>query len=136
LHGRPVTSHDLVDRAMEDYLDDLYFNGRALAEGRYAVHGTIHCLRYPRRTPTTLPLSRDALAGWGQAGPERVRDPLPWETAVLIADRMLQQGPQGQAAAGALVTSFDGYLRPSSVLRITGGDVHVAWTWWAGDTLA
>ena len=45
---------------------------------------------------------------------------------MLIADQMYQQGPQGQAAAGALVTSFDGYLRPSSVLKITGGDVHVA----------
>ncbi|CAK0810785.1 unnamed protein product, partial [Prorocentrum cordatum] len=124
--GRPLTTHDLVDRTLEDYLDARYFGGKALAEGRYAVHGAIHCLRYPRRTPATLPLSRDALAGWSQAGPGRVRDPLPWGAAVLIADRMIQQGPLGEAAAGALATSFDGYLRPSSALRINGADVHVA----------
>ncbi|CAK0882272.1 unnamed protein product [Prorocentrum cordatum] len=39
---------------------------------------------------------------------------------------MLQQGPLGEAAAGVLVTSFDGYLRPSSAPRISGADVHFA----------
>ncbi|CAK0868625.1 unnamed protein product, partial [Prorocentrum cordatum] len=124
--SRSLANRSQVGNAMGDYLDELYFAGKAAAVGRYAVRGAIHCMRLPRRTPAALPKSRDALAGWCQAGPERARDPLPREAAVLLADRVAQQGPSGLAAAGALVAGFDGYLRPSNVLKLTSGDVHIA----------
>eukprot|EP00959_Pyramimonas_sp_CCMP1952_P134080 2804854-Pyramimonas_sp.AAC.1 len=67
--------------AMTRYLDHMYFQGLSIAHARGAVHGAIFVKDYLRRSPTTVCRAKGALAGWFKAGPDRVRDPLPWEAA-------------------------------------------------------
>ncbi|CAK0800544.1 unnamed protein product [Prorocentrum cordatum] len=121
-HLRRV-SMDETDLAMTRYLDHLYFQGLSIAHARNAVHGAIFVKDYPRRSPTTMYRAKDALAGWFKAGPDRVRDPLPWEAAALIADDLAERDREGVAATGALLVSFDGYIRPSNTLAITSREV-------------
>ncbi|CAK0882091.1 unnamed protein product, partial [Prorocentrum cordatum] len=109
--------------AMTRYLDHMYFQGLSIAHARGAVHGAIFVKDYLRRSPTTVCRAKGALAGWFKAGPDRVRDPLPWEAAVLIADNLAERDCEGVAAAGALLVSFDGYIRPSNALAITSREV-------------
>ncbi|CAK0819575.1 unnamed protein product [Prorocentrum cordatum] len=117
-HLRRV-SMDETDLVMTRYLDHMHFQGLSIVHARNAVHGAIFVKEYPRQSPTTMYRAKDALAGWFKAGPDRVRDPLPWEAAVLIADNLAERDREGVAAAGALLVSFDGYIRPSNTLAIT-----------------
>ncbi|CAK0888003.1 unnamed protein product, partial [Prorocentrum cordatum] len=112
-----------TDLAMTRYHDHMYFQGLSIVHARNAVHGAIFVKDYPRRAPTTMCRAKGALAGWFKAGPDRVRDPLPWEAAVLIADNLAERDREGVAAAGALLVSFDGYIRPSNTLAITSREV-------------
>ncbi|CAK0884478.1 unnamed protein product [Prorocentrum cordatum] len=121
-HLRQV-SMDETDLAMTRYLDHQYFQGLSIAHARNAVHGTIFVKDYPRRSPTTMYRAKDALARWFKAGPDRVRDPLPWEAALLIADNLAERDREGVAAAGAPLVSFDGYIRPINTLAITSREV-------------
>ncbi|CAK0861936.1 unnamed protein product [Prorocentrum cordatum] len=112
-----------TDLAMTKYLDHQYFQGLSIAHARNAVHGAIFAKDYPRRSPTTMYRAKDSLAGWFKAGPDRVRYPMPWEAAVLMADNLAERDREGVAAAGALLVSFDGCVRPSSALAITSREV-------------
>jgi len=118
-----LMSMDDLDSAMVKYLDHMYFQGLGIFHARSAVHGTIFVKDFPRRAPTTMYRSKDALAGWFKAGPDRVRDPLPWEAAILIADNLAEKDREGVDAAGALLISFDGYIRPGNTLSIKSRDV-------------
>ncbi|CAK0830452.1 unnamed protein product [Prorocentrum cordatum] len=121
-HLRQV-SMDETDLAMTRYFDHMYFQGLSIVHARNAVHGAIFVKDYPRRSPTTMYRAKDALAGWFKAGPDRVRDPLPWGAAVLIADNLAERDREGVAVSGALLVSFDGCIRPSNTLAMTSREV-------------
>ena len=114
-----------LDRNLRKYLSHLFFEGGAPFDARYALHGAIFVRELPRAA-TTLPLSRSTLAGFSSVVPEHSRDPMPEEAKNLIAADLLEnEGTLEFAAAGALVTSFDGFLRPSEVLSLESTDLNV-----------
>ena len=122
---RHSISPNSVDRSLRKYLLHMFFTGGAPFDGRLALHGTIFVKELPR-SPQSLPLSRDALAGFSTVVPELQRDPLPDEAKTLIAHDLLQsEGDQGFMAAGALVTAFDGFLRPSETVELESAHLHV-----------
>ena len=122
---RHSTSHNFLDRSLRKYLLHLFFTGGAPFDGRLALHSTIF-VKELARSAQSLPLSRETLAGFSTVVPEMQRDPLPDEAKVLIAHDLLEnEGEAGFAAAGALVTAFDAFLRPSEVLELESAHLHI-----------
>ena len=119
-----IITEDLLDVALERYLDSLYFQGKGIYTGRIVVYAASFCRQLNTRHARTLHRSKAALVGWKRATPSYSRDPMPFEAAALLAFSMAKRGAQGLAAASALITSFDGYLRPSEVLAVRPIDVH------------
>jgi hypothetical protein len=111
---------------MTRYLNYLFFAGEGSFAARTAVYGFAFHKALNLRDPCELALSRASLRGYGNAAPERQRDPLPWEACCLITAWLVRRGwPGDLAAARACVVCFDGYLRPSEVLGIRAIDVTV-----------
>ena len=97
-----------LDNTLRKYLLRLFFDGGPPFDARYALHGTVF-VREPPRSNTSLSLSRAALAGFSNLAPEHSRDPMPEKAMFLIAADLLERdGAEGFAAAGALITAFDG----------------------------
>lgn len=114
------------DKAATRYLSHLFFKGEGAYAGRAALYGLAFKLTLNLRDPCELPLSRASLRGYGQAAPERQRDPLPWEACCLIAAWLARRDHPGDLdAARAFVVTFDGYLRPSETLALRGIDITV-----------
>ena len=118
-------SASCLDKSLRKFLSFLFFDGGAPFDARLALHGTIFVRELPKAA-TTLPLSRATLAGFSSTVPEMARDPMPKEAKDLLCqDLIAHDGTSGFIAAGALVTSFDGFFRPSEVLGLEARDIHV-----------
>ena len=97
-----------------------------LRAGRTALYGLALKLALNLNDPCELPLSRASLRGYGQAAPEKQRDPLPWEACCLIAAWLARRDHPGDlGAARAFVVTSDGYLMPSETLALRGIDITV-----------
>jgi hypothetical protein len=130
-HFAALRGFDLNDQRRRDitvtrYLNNLFFGGEGAYAARTALYGFAYHRALNLRDPCELPLSRASLRGYGQAAPERQRDPMPWEACCLIAAWLARRAwPGDLAAARAFVVEFDGYLRPSETLGIRAIDITV-----------
>lgn len=115
-HRRSMVG-DQIDSSMEAYFEHLYLNGETAYEARMTLYGVAWEHKMITRDINVLPCAKEALRGFVKAAPERTREPLPWAAALLIChDMILTDGLPGLHAARALVTGFDGYVRPSELL--------------------
>lgn len=104
-----------VDAAMSRCLEDMFFDGDPVSNGRYMYYAIRwqYCLK-----DAELPLSHTALQGFIKVDRETVRDPAPWEVAVIAARQLLQHDRSLAAveAAALILLQFDLYSRPSELL--------------------
>ena len=117
-NGWPLHEHDLADVAIEKYMEHLYHQNAAPWKGRNLLHGFIWTRRLPKAR-TTLPLSRESLAGWAKVDPEFQRDPAVWEAILAMAVwSAAHLGEEGVQSGRAMIIGFDGYFRPSELLNV------------------
>ena len=125
LYG-PQSVRCALDRTLELFVENLYRSGDGLAEARNAVWGYVHCARLPRKAPGFLFRTKQALAGWKSRAPGKEGRPAPWIATCAIALWLKRhKGRSGLHAARALVVQQRGHMRPSEVLSLLSGDVHV-----------
>ena len=123
----PLRKDSQVDAAMDEYFEHLYFKGASVSEARYTLWGWSYINDVTVAFPLFLKAHR-ALRGWVKASPEFMRDPMPWEVAMLaalfLATVGLQAlGPWSLTAARALLLHFDIYCRPGELLALRRCDV-------------
>ena len=70
------------------------------------------------RNPITLQMSRGALEGWSNLDPGHSKEPLPWITAALMADDMLNLTPADCEAAECMMVQHDSYIRPDTAASL------------------
>lgn len=105
-----------LDAALVKYFDYLFEYGHSAVHARNALNGLVFLRSLPREK-ATLPRARRALTGYLKAQPAGVRDPLPWEGALLIANLLLAP-PRTEVkvlAGCAILLQFDMYMRPIEV---------------------
>lgn len=68
------------------------------------MQGAVFVKDYPREAATTMSRSKDGRPG------RLVQGQPPWQGAVFIA-----KGPEGIDASGAMLVSYDGRVRPSTL---------------------
>ena len=113
-----VATSDELDRAVTDYLDEMYFDGW----NRHVGSGLLAALQHfwPQlgyRTELELPRSRRALRGWGALAPATTRMPMPWLGLMGVVGVLIYSGRLLQAIA--VLTMFQGCLRPGEVMDVT-----------------
>ena len=118
IRSTPATA----DAVLELFFDKLFFDG----ENPHVGETTIAALGYFMRWSTKgcFPRARRALRGWRVVVPDRARDPIPWESVLLIVETLLDDSDDmAPYAACALMIQFDCYFRPGECLRITKAGV-------------
>jgi len=110
------------DPILSDYLEWMYDAGRHLATAARVPPALLWgCPSLAVTLRTAFPLAMRSLAGWRRAEPLMSRAPLPWEAAAAIAVDLVTHGFWD--AGLAVVVAFETYLRPSSLLALTGQQV-------------
>lgn len=107
-----------VDGLLSDYLHHLFFSGKSFSLGSATLFG-LELL--DARLKGGLPSSRLALRGWRNQVPKRSYPPLTWDAACAIAVTLACWGER--AAAIAVLTSFDCYLRVGEMAALRVADV-------------
>lgn len=118
----PVCAHDTegaLDLTLVRYIASLYADGVNAQVARNTIDGFIFMRSLPK-DKASLVLSRRALTGFLKVQPPGVREPLPWDAALLVAEVLFQAPYQQERilAGCALMLQFDLYLRPGEVLAI------------------
>lgn len=115
----PTLSVSSLDLALVKYMDFLFGGGHRALLARNALHGLIFTRSMPR-DKFSLPRARRALAGYLKSQPPGVRDPLPWEGALLLTEWLLTPPfSESRVLAGcALAVQFDMYMRPGEILDV------------------
>ena len=76
-----------MDRALERYLDTLFFDGQEAFSARYTVWG-VGFMRDWDVGRLFFPRAHRALKGWRTAAPEATKEPAAWEAVVVGADAL------------------------------------------------
>ena len=120
--GHARSTPATADAVLELYFDKLFFDG----ENPHVGETTIAALGFYMRWSTKgcFPRARRALRGWRVIVPDRARDPIPWESVLLIVEALLDDSDDmAPFAACALMIQFDCYFRPGECLRISKAGV-------------
>ena len=118
LEHRRSMADDQIDSSLEAYFEHLYLVGETAYEARMTLYGVAWEHKMITHDINVFPCAKEALRVFVKAAPERTREQLPWAAALLIShDMILTDGFPGLHAARALVTGFDGYARPSELLK-------------------
>ena len=114
-----LKNDDLLDTALSQYCNALYFDGALPFEGRQALYGVAFMTDRSFRG-NAMPKTKRNLAGWDKACKSADRSPIQWEAWCLMAADLLKAGGASDinaAVAGTL--SFELYLRPSKALGLS-----------------
>lgn len=112
----------VLDNALSDYCDCLYFEGEpgSLGSQLYSALSD-HWPEVGKGGHCALPRFYRARQAWRRMAPGRTRDPLPYLHLVLVVMSLLSKNRVSFAAACLLMWTC--YLRPSEVLDLHVGDV-------------
>ena len=112
----------VVDKALEIYFTDKFFNGYGPAEGRNALFGYIHFRTVlDRNKARPFPRASRCLRGWERQAPQHIRDPMPYGVVCLFGNHFLDIGRSDQAFCFALHS--DCYLRPGEAAGFHRSDL-------------
>ena len=80
------------------------------------------------KNPDVLCKARAALEGWVSLFPEYSREPMPWATCCLVAEKLIANAkalarPVLLDSAECLVTQFDIYVRPDVAYSLSDHNV-------------
>ena len=116
----PLTSldRDSVDSLVSGYLHHLYASGIPLYRGVATVYGLINA---DSRLHDHMRMSKLALRGWRRLTPSRSYPPLTWDSACVIALKLVEFNEI--RAAIAVLVMFDCYLRIGEATSIRYCDV-------------
>ena len=111
-----------VDKALEIYFTDTFFNGYGPAEGRNALFGYIHFRTALDRNKTRpFPRASRCLRGWERQAPQHIRDPMPYGVVCMFGNHFLDVSRIDLAFCLAL--QFDCYLRPGEAASLHRSDI-------------
>ena len=112
---RVGVQHDSLDRAMSEYLLELYEDGAHVWEGTYTLYG--YQFLFNRGVDSTfMPAAKKALKAWKRRQPSAMRLPVPEEVIFALGNVMLGNGHV--LAAAALALQYHTYMRPSEVVTL------------------
>jgi integrase len=115
--GWPL-QRDVADLVLADYMDTLFLEKKAAAEGEK----TLAALEFFQlELKGTLWHSRRALRGWRKCMPAQSRLPLPKGLMYGMAMLLCHRGHQDMALM--TITAFDLYLRPGEALSLVGRNI-------------
>ena len=87
----------VVDKALEVYFTDRFFNGYGPAEGRNALFGYIHFrTAHDRNKARPFPRASRCLRGWERRAPQRIRDLMHYGGICLFGNHFLDLGRLGR----------------------------------------
>ncbi|CAK0870751.1 unnamed protein product [Prorocentrum cordatum] len=114
-----VETPEARDKALESYLDKLYFDGEPSSRANNAIHALMFHIDEVWAKSPHFPRTRRALRGFCKALQARSRDGGPWEAALALARWMGEQRSLVMVNSAALtLVLFDRYLRASEGLGL------------------
>ncbi|CAK0822068.1 unnamed protein product [Prorocentrum cordatum] len=120
-NGRPLTSEDLVDEAIAEWLDELYLDGEDLSAGSWAYAAVTFFTGLNKASGALMPRSRRALRGFRSLAPPRSRLPMPCMVVAMVVMELIARRRVESALAVLLV--FELYLRPGEAFHIRAADL-------------
>ena len=120
--GAELATHVHLDRALVDYCDDCYLDGKTVAVG-HNLMAALECLHVDllRNGVLPLPRFRRCLRGWRRLAPGRSRLPAPEEHALAVAGHLLSAGRRSMALL--VLVSFSTYMRPGEARGLMAADL-------------
>jgi hypothetical protein len=107
-----------MDTLLSEYMEWLYESDFSRSSAIGAFFGLLH---FHPNFKGHLPEAHMALRGWQRLAPGASYPPLTWHLTCLLALQLTNHG--NQAAAVAVLLSFDGYLRISECVGLDVSDV-------------
>ncbi|CAK0871903.1 unnamed protein product [Prorocentrum cordatum] len=120
-NGRRLTTEDLVDQAIAEWLGDLYLGGEDLSAGSRAYAAVTFFAGLNKASGALMPRSRRALQGFRKLAPPRSRLPMPYMVAAMAVMELL--GRQRYQSALAVLLIFELCLRPGEAFHIRAVDL-------------
>ncbi|CAK0834874.1 unnamed protein product, partial [Prorocentrum cordatum] len=120
-NGRRLTTEDLVDQAIAEWLDVLYLGGEDLSAGSWAYAAVTFFTGLNKASGALMPRSRRALQGFRKLAPPRSRLPMPYMVVAMVVMELL--GRRRYQSALAVLLIFELYLRPGEAFHIRAVDL-------------
>ena len=115
----PHATTSEIDACMERYFEELARLGKEPFHGKNTLWGYVKLrLRNKTSAKVALASSKEALDGWCNVMKGEMRDPIPEELVFALAEIMIVELGDWDAAAATLLI-YDSYARPSEILCMT-----------------
>ena len=120
-NARALTSEDLVDEAIAEWLDELFLDGEDLSAGSWAYAAVTFFTGLNKASGALMPRCRRALRGFRKLAPPRSRLPMPYMVMAMIVMELLAR--QRVQSALVVLLIFELYLRPGEAFHIRAVDL-------------